>query len=132
MNDEPGTLNIELPEHFTEVDRTEETIASPIPDAPGITERFISFRTDEDKRFFVFYWQGTPARDLGPMSETNSFPGELAGIPVRIVQTDMFMGTEQEVLAVHCKLSDRDRIMAYSPDMTLAEFQAALRMFQKN
>lgn len=102
-----------------------DSINSPIPGAKPTTQITVEV-TRDDKKAHIFYWDGTPLRDLGPMEKKESWPVKFLGEDAKISRTSIFMGQQQEVLVLHCKLDKYTPLMIYSKDMTKEEFNEML------
>lgn len=107
-----------------------KSLPSLIPEAKP-TSQFTIEVTRNGKKAFIFYWDGPPVRDLGPMAKKESWPVKFLGKDATITETSLFMGQKQEVLVLHCKLSKYTPVMIYSRDMSREEFDemlASIRM----
>jgi len=118
-----ASLHFKLPTGYFEISKREDKIASFIPDQTPTTEYFFSFQNSSGKKLYLFYWQGFPWRDYGPMSIKKTFTAKIGNITYKIILTSMFMGDKQEVLVTHYQLPNNDRFMVYSPDIKLKEFK---------
>ena len=125
-----GLISFNLPDGYKEVSKRREDIPSRIPGEPSTTERVLSFEGPYGETVYVWYWEGFPWRDYGPMSEKKSYSVSLLNRPAKVIRTKIFMGTEQTVWVVHCELSENDRLMVYTPNMTLDEFKKFLKIFK--
>jgi len=123
---EIGSLKLALPPDYVLAEETTREIASPIPGLAPTRELFFALRTDGGETLYVFCWLGDQPRDLGPMAESRAWPVQVLGHETKIVQTDIFMGSEQRVLAAFLSISRSERTMFYSPDLSLEEFAGAL------
>ena len=121
-----GRIEISLPETFVAAENRKSSIPSPIPDGPTTTEHFFSFENKQGDKLTLFYWEGYPYRDYGPMSEKRSFPFSVAGQDTKIIQTEMFMGITQEVLVAHRMIPPNDRFMIFSTALDLGQFKSLL------
>ena len=66
-------------------------------------------------------------RDLGPMAIASEFPTQVAGQQTRIIETTMFMGRKQRVLATHLGFKDQSAsVMIYAVGMDRREFESLL------
>jgi hypothetical protein len=108
----------------------DQSIASPIPDQTPTTQIFVEL-TKNEKKAYIYYWDGYPYRDLGPMSEKESWQCEFLGEKVSVTQTTMFMGQEQEVLVLHYRPDTNTQLMIYSKDMNKDEFIEMLSKMHK-
>ena len=129
---EIGSLIFQLPEGYVEISRKKDKINSHIPDQPPTIEHVISFQNTAGRNVYLFFWQGFPWRDYGPMVKNRSYPVKVAKQETVMIQTKQFMGTDQEVLVVHCKLNEDERLMIYTTDMEPDEFRKFLNIFNQN
>lgn len=107
-----------------------ENLPNPIPEAEPTAQITVEV-TRNAKKALIFYWDGPPVRDLGPMMKKESWPAKFLGKDATITQTSFFMGQKQEVLVLHCKLSKYTPVMIYSKNMSREEFEemlASMRM----
>lgn len=119
-------LSLTLPsEYRPESSRTQPF---PIPGPPGTTtsEEFRSWAAPGGKALYLFYW--TPAaRDLGPMVVVSRSPARVAGQDTEIIETSMFMGVKQRVLATHLGFEDQKAsAMIYAVGVGHDEFESLL------
>ena len=114
-------LTLTLPSEYAP--RSSRTQSFALPGPPGMTtnEQFRSWAAPGGRELYLFYW--TPyARDLGPMAIASGFPAQVAGQQTRIVETTMFMGRKQRVLATHLGFQDqRAAVMIYAIGMDRRE-----------
>jgi hypothetical protein len=127
---EIGLLKFKLPPTYIEVTRKKDQIASQIPKQAPTTEHFIRFERKSGEKLYLFYWQGFPWRDYGPMSVKASYPITIAEQQSKILRTDVFMGEKKEVLVVHFQLPNDDRAMIFSPDLELEAFKKFLEILE--
>jgi hypothetical protein len=124
---------VELPfsisPEYTVTRTSRESIPSPIPIAKPTTQLSVEI-TKDAKKASILYWDGHPARDLGPMVEKDSWSVTFLGKDATIAQTSVFMGHRNEVLVLHSKL-DNTWVMIYSEDMTKEEFNEMLTKLRK-
>lgn len=123
---EIGSLKFQLPEEYVEISKKKDQINSRIPDQPPTIEHVISFQNSAGRNVYLFFWQGFPWRDYGPMVKKKSYPVNIAGKETSMIRTKQFMGSDQEVLVVHFKLNNDENLMIYTPDMKPNEFKKFL------
>ena len=119
-------LSLTLPNTYQPRDSTTQSF--PLPGPPGMTtkQEFRSFVAPGGKELYVFYWTPYP-RDLGPMTVAAEFPARVAGQATKIIETTMFMGLKQRVLAAHAGFPDaRGSAMFYARGMDREEFATIL------
>ena len=99
-------LTLTLPSEY--VPRSSRTQSFAMPGPPGMTthEQFRSWAAPGGRELYLFYWTPYP-RDLGPMAIASEFPTHVAGQQTRIIETTMFMGRKQRVLATHLGFKDQ-------------------------
>jgi len=131
MQEEVRCLPITIPDGYSVSNASKECIAGPIPGQEPTTQVWLELK-GRKRTAFLYYWDGTPFRDLGPMTEGESWPTEFLGQNVRVVKTKVFMGQEQEALVVHCHISDSERWMICSTDMNKDEFHELLGGMYRN
>lgn len=130
MGKDTSSLPLTIAEKYKVTNTSKESISGPIPDQKPTTQVFVEL-TGNEKKAYLFYWDGTPYRDLGPMSELESWKTEFMDGEASVTRTKMFMGQEQEVLVLHHKLTQTERVMVYSSDMNRDEFHELLRNIQQ-
>lgn len=104
---------------------SEESLSSPIPGQKPTRQIFVEL-TRLNRVAYLFYWDGYPFRDLGPMVEKESWTTDFLDGQANITRTTRFMGREQEILVLHYQTPKNERLMIYSKDMTEEEFQEML------
>ncbi len=119
------SLPISIAQEYKVTNTGRESIFGPIPDQKPTTEIFVEV-TRSDKKAYIFYSDGHPYRDHGPMVEKESWHFKFLGEDVKIKRTTMFMGREQEVLVVHHRPDEKTWLMIYSKDMNKEEFHEML------
>lgn len=80
-------------------------------------------------------WQPTVPRDGGPMHAVAEWPAAVAGQPVRVYETDEFMGTRQRVLVTYLHFSvpqPGGHAMLVGWGLSRAEFMAVLAGVQRH
>jgi len=82
--------------------------------------------TRDEKKAYIFFWDGRPHRDLGPMEVKETWRFRFLGEDASIMRTSIFMGREQEVLVLHHKPDNNRQLMISSKDMNKQEFQEML------
>ena len=125
MEKDTLSLPISIAQEYNVTNTSRESISGPIPDQKPTTQIFIEV-TRDNKKAYIFYWDGHLYRDLGPMAEKESWHFKFLGEDAKITRTTMFMGKEQEVLVVHHRPDEKTRLMIYSKDMDKEEFQELL------
>ena len=124
------SLPLSIAQEYKVTNTSKESIASPIPNQTPTTQIFVEL-TKNEKKAYIYYWDGHPYRDLGPMSEKESWQCEFLGELASVTQTTMFMGQEQEILVLQYKPDTNTRLMIYSKDMNKAEFHEMLGKMHK-
>ena len=130
MEKDALSLPVSVTQEYKVTNTSRESISSPIPDQKPTTRLFVEI-TRNDKTAYIFYWDGHPYRDLGPMVKKESWQFKFLGQDVNITRTTMFMGQDQEVFVVHHKPDEYTQLMIYSKDMTKKEFQEMLSKMRK-
>ena len=121
-----AVLTLTLPSEY--VPRSSRTQSFALPGPPGMTthEQFRSWAAPDGRELHLFYWTPSP-RDLGPMAIASEFPTQVAGQQTRIIETTMFMGRKQRVLATHLGFKDQSAsVMIYAVGMDRREFESLL------
>jgi len=121
-------LTFTLPAGFTLKDSTEEKVASPIPGAPPTVEHFRSFVNAAGQGLYLFYWDGIPVRDRGPMVVAEKWETTVGGEKATISLTSTFFGKAQRVLAAHFAGPPpaRNRYLIYTTLIDKAAFETLL------
>ena len=91
------SLPISIPPEYQVTNTSRDSISSWIPNQRATIEIFVELARN-DKKAYIFYWDGYPFRDYGPMVERESWKFEFLGEDAFIRRTTIFMGVEQEVL----------------------------------
>lgn len=126
MGKDASSLPFTIAKIYTVSNKTIDSLSGPIPGQKPTTRKSFELTRDAKKAYF-FYWDGPPFRDLGPMSELESWKTDFMSGEARVTKTKMFMGQKQEVLVLHHKLTKTERLMVYSKDMDRDEFHELLR-----
>jgi len=124
------SLPLTIAHEYKVTNTSRESISGPIPDQQPTTQIFVEV-TKNDKKAYIFYWDGHPYRDFGPMAEKESWSFKFFGENANITKTTMFMGQEQEVLVLHHKPDEQAQLMIYSKDMNKEEFHEMLGKIYK-
>jgi len=130
VEEDMSSLPIEIAEEYKVRNVTREGISSPIPGQKPVTQLYMVLARSE-KEAYLFYWDGLPWRDFGPMQEHESWTAKFLDGEVKIVRTTMFMGEQKEVLVLHHKFPKNGRLMIYSKDMSKDEFHEMLSTMYK-
>jgi hypothetical protein len=130
MKDESSSLPIEIDAEYRVTNMARENIASPIPDQNPIVQLSMIL-TRNEKEAYLFFWDGSPLRDFGPMKEQESWETTFLDGNAYVIRTTMFMGQQQEVLVLHSQFSEKGRLMIYSKDMSKEEFHEMLNAMQR-
>jgi len=130
VEEDISPLPIEIAAEYKVTNITREGISSPIPEQKPITQLHMVLARNE-KKAYLFFWDGFPWRDFGPMQEHESWKAMFLDGEVRIIRTTMFMGQQQEVLVLHHQFPENGRLMIYSKDMSKDEFHEMLSTMQK-
>jgi hypothetical protein len=96
-----GGISLVLPRQFAMVDESREELSSPIPDAKPTVEYFRSYRDPNGQSLYLFYWEGTPSRDRGPMESEQEWDIMVDTVPAKLCLTRVFFGRQQKVLVTH-------------------------------
>jgi hypothetical protein len=119
------SLPLMIAEEYMVTNTSRESIPGPISDQNPTTQIFVEV-TRNEKKAYIFYWEGHPRRDLGPLVAKASWQFRFLGEDVNVTMTSMFMGQEQEVLVVHHRPDRKTQLMIYSKDMNKDEFHEML------
>ena len=130
MANDALSLPISIAQDYQVTRSSKESISSPIPDQKPTTQIHVEV-TKNGKIAHIFYWNGHPYRDLGPMVEEESWQYKFLGEEARVTRTVMFIGQEQRVLVVHLKPDKKTQLMIYSKDMNKEEFHEMLNKMRK-
>jgi hypothetical protein len=130
MKKDALSLPMYITQDYLVTNTSRESISSPIPDQRPTTQIFVEL-TKNDKKAYIFYWDGHPYRDLGPMAEKESWKFKFLGENASVARTTMFMGQEQEVLVLHHKPDENTQLMIYSKNMNKEEFHEMLGKMRK-
>lgn len=125
MEKDALSLPLTIAQEYIVTNTSKESLPGPIPDQNPTTQIFVEV-TRSEKKAYIFYWDGHPHRDLGPMVEKESWQFKFLGGDVNVTRTSMFMGQEQEVLVVHHRPDEKTQLMIYSKDMNKDEFHEML------
>ena len=125
MEKDPLSLPFTIAEEYMVTNTSKESLPGPISDQNPTTQIFVEV-TRCEKKAYIFYWDGHPHRNLGPMAEKESWQFKFLGEVGNVTRTSMFMGQEQEVLVVHLRYDDKTQLMIYSKDMNKDEFHEML------
>jgi hypothetical protein len=92
-------------------------------------ELFCSWRDREGRQLSMFWWNATsPPRDFGPMAAADEWDGQLAGRPVKIARTSMFMARKKEVLTASVAIEDaKSSLMIYGEGFSRETFDRIAR-----
>lgn len=129
---EEGTspLPIEFAAEYDVTNIRRESIPSPIPEQKPVAQLNMVLSRNE-KEAYIFFWDGMPLRDLGPLQEQESWKTNFLGGESSVIRTTMFMGQQQEVLVLHHQFAENGRLMIYSKDMSKDEFHEMLSKMSK-
>lgn len=130
MEKDALSLPMFITQEYKVTNTSRESISGPIPDQKPTTQIFVEV-TRNGKKAYIFYWDGQPYRDLGPMAGKESWQFNFLGEKVNITRTTIFMGQEQEVLVLHHKPNEDTQLMIYSKYMNREEFHEMLSKMRK-
>jgi hypothetical protein len=122
-----GGLSFSLPEGF--VRKVYEKTKEPLLNIPhAFTEQvFASWEGPGEQSFNVFYWLGSPPRDLGPMVAAHQWKTRIAGQETDAAETATFMGRPQQVLVTWLEPSGgRGRYLMYARNLSRETFDHIL------
>jgi hypothetical protein len=93
-----------------------------------VQEEFRRWEAPGPRALHLFYWQPRAPRPGGPLHAVAEWAAVLGGQPVRVLETDLFMGRPQQVLVTHLELSTpaAAQLMLYATGLTREEFGAIL------
>jgi len=111
-------LSIELPDGFAE-----QRELSP-PSADG--HRHIMWTGLGKAEVHVMVWPHGPTTDGGPMIVKSEEPISVAGQQTKLIKTQEFFGSSQEVLVVHIK-QGKSRYIVFADNMTPESFKSVLK-----
>lgn len=130
MEKDALSLPMFITQEYKVTNTNRKSISGPIPDQKPTTQIFVEV-TRNGKKAYIFYWDGPPYRDLGPMAGKESWQFNFLGEKVNITRTTIFMGQEQEVLVLHHKPNKDTQLMIYSKNMNREEFHEMLSKMRK-
>ena len=130
MEKDTLSLPLSIAQEYKVTNTSRESISGPIPDQRPTTQFFVEV-TRNGKKAYIFYWDGHPYRDLGPMAEQETWQFKFLGEDAQITRTTMFMGKKQEVLVIHYRPDEKTQLMIYSKDMNKDKFHDMLGKMQK-
>jgi len=130
VQENTNLLPIVISEEYQVRNVTREGIASQIPEQKPATQLSMVL-TRHEKEAHLFFWEGFPLRDLGPMQEQESWETTFLEGNAHVIRTTMFMGQQEEVLVLHYQVAEKARLMIYSKDMSKEEFHEMLNSMQR-
>ena len=125
MDENIVALPILIDDGYSVVKTNKESITAIIPGQKPITQIVVEV-VKNNKKAYIFFWDGNPPRDLGQMVAKTSWQHRFLGEDVIIVKTVIFMGEKQEVLVLHHDLLKAGRMLIYSKEMDKDAFHELL------
>ncbi|RTQ48984.1 hypothetical protein EJV47_15450 [Hymenobacter gummosus] len=120
-----GPLVLALPAAYQLAHHSTERVPLPFPPETLVQEDFWRWEAPGGAALHLFYWQPRAPRPGGPMRSVRTWPAQLAGQPVQVHETDLFMGWAQRALVTHLPLPAA-QLMLCATGLSPAEFETVL------